>query len=168
MQFGKRTMFFAINGLVGLGLLVYFVFWLLCSTVNGTIQRPLQSNIMLVQYEVNNQFYTMAFMRNGYPFAERGVSVRYWGANPKVARINSLLGFAAEPLAWWLVLLIASAMLLLTNNTVFSKGTRFQLHRGFPWLTMDEFFPAEHVHQQQRTQQSRPKAPVIRKLQDNK
>lgn len=158
MQFGKSTLFFALNGLVGLILLLYFAFWLFCSTVNGTIKRPLQANRMVVKYEVDNVVYTKPFMRNGYPFAERSVGVRYWGPNPNVARINSFLGFVAEPLAWWLLFFIASAMLLLTNNTVFSKGTRFQLHKGFPWITMDEFFPAGNV-QQHRQGGSGPKNP---------
>jgi hypothetical protein len=48
----------------------------------------------------------------------------------------------AEPLAWWLVFLLASAMLLLMPNTVFSRGTMFQLQKKFPWISMDEYFPA--------------------------
>lgn len=51
------------------------------------------------------------------------------------------MGIFAEPLAWWLVFLIASAMLLLTNNAVFSKGTIFILQKKFPWISMEEFFP---------------------------
>jgi hypothetical protein len=45
-------------------------------------------------------------------------------------------------LAWWLVFLLASAMLLLMPNTVFSRGAMFQLQKKFPWISMDEYFPA--------------------------
>ena len=65
MQFGKRTFFFALNGLVGFVLLLYFLFWLFCSTVIGTIQPPLEANRMVVRYEVNKVVYTGPFMRNG-------------------------------------------------------------------------------------------------------
>ena len=145
-------MFLAIHGTVGVGLLVYFVFWLLAPVTGARIQRPLQATIIQVQYRVNGHVYKKELLRSGIPFAQKEVAIRYIGWQPQWARVNSFMGLAAEPLTWWLVLLLASAMLLLTNNTVFSKGTVFQLHKGFPWITMDEYFPAANNEQPQRHQ----------------
>ena len=165
MQFGKRTLFFALNGMVALVLLIYFLFWLVGNTATGTIQRPLQSNIVVVQYTAKGQWYSQSFMRSGISFSTKQVEVRYWPMDPSVARINSFMGLAAEPLAWWFVFLLASVMLLITNNTVFSKGTVFQLHKGFPWITMDEFFPEEAIPQEP-IYEPKQKRPVVKKLQN--
>ena len=56
----------------------------------------------------------------------------------------------------WLVFLIASSMLLLMTNTVFSKGTMFQLHKKFPWISMDEYFPQPGgwYHQREKKKQT--------------
>jgi hypothetical protein len=69
------------------------------------------------------------------------VQVRYLKFHPQTSRVNSFMGIWAEPLGWWGVFLLASAMLLLTQNAVFSKGTIFQLHKKFPWISMEEYFP---------------------------
>lgn len=165
MQFGKRTLFLVLNGTMAMALLVYFLFWVFCTTTKGSIQRPLQSNIVVVQYAAQNKLYIQSFMRSGIPFSRKEIGVRYWRRQPSVARINSFMGIAAEPLAWWAVFLLASSMLLVTNNTVFSKGTVFQLHKGFPWITMDEFFPAATGAQEQ-TYTAKNKAPSVKKLPD--
>lgn len=73
------------------------------------------------------------------------------------------MGIAAEPLAWWLVFLLASAMLLLTHNTVFSRGTIFQIQKKFPWLSMDEYFPEDARWWYEKTEQASQK-PVKPKL----
>ena len=142
MQFGKRTFFLALNGIAVLVLLFYFIFWLLGSSTTGTIKPPLMASMVDVQYRVEGKTYRESFMRHDIPLAQRRVVVRYQVWNPSLSRIQSFMGIGAEPLAWWLVFLLASAMLLLTNNTVFSRGTRFRLQKKFPWLLMDEFFPA--------------------------
>lgn len=142
MQFGKRTFFLALNGIAMVLLLLYFVFWLLGSSTTGKIKPPLMATLVQVQYNVGGKKYTESFMRHDIPLAQRTVTVRYQAWNPALSRIQSFMGIGAEPLAWWFVFLLASTMLLLTNNTVFSKGTRFRLQKRFPWLLMDEFFPA--------------------------
>jgi hypothetical protein len=96
---------------------------------------------MTAHYTVKGATYTNTYMRNGFPLTPRTVTIRYLTYNPKVSRINSFMSILAEPLAWWLVLSSVLAALLLMNNTVFSKGTRFQLHKHFPWISMDEYFP---------------------------
>jgi hypothetical protein len=53
------------------------------------------------------------------------------------------MGILAEPLAWWLFFSLAIGALLLIDNSVFSKGTTFQLHKRFPWISMDEYFPVK-------------------------
>jgi hypothetical protein len=142
MRFGKRALFLVLNGAILVAMLCYFSIWLLGNTTRGFIQRPYLPNTVTVAYSVNGKSYTGQHMRNGLPFSKKEVSLRYLSWHPAASRINSFMGLAAEPLAWWAVFFMAAAMLLLTNNTVFSKGTQFQLHKGFPWLTMDEYFPA--------------------------
>mgnify|MGYP003578060912 CR=1 FL=1 len=142
MQFGKRSFFLALNGIAVLVLLLYFVFWQMGSVTTGKIMPPLQASMVQVQYNIDGKSYTESFMRHDIPLRQRIVVVRYQAWNPSLSRIQSFMGIGAEPLAWWLVFLLASAMLLLTNNSVFSKGTRFRLQKRFPWLLMDEFFPA--------------------------
>ncbi len=142
MQFGKRAFFLLLNGVALLVVLLYLLFWLVGSSTTGRVVRPLHASSMTVQYAVDGKTYTESFMRSDVPLSQTRVKVRYQRWNPSVARILSFMGLAAEPLAWWGVFLLASAMLLLTNNTVFSKGTRFHLQRRFPWLWMDEFFPS--------------------------
>lgn len=166
MQFGKCTLFLVLNGTIAFGLLCYFGLWLLGSTAKGQIQRPLQSNKVVVHYTVQGTAYRQSFLRSGIPFAQRQVVVRYLTWKPAAARINSFMGLWAEPLAWWLIFLIASAMLLLTNNTVFSRGTRFQLHKGFPWISMDEYFPeaAAEPHTFSGRHKTSPRPPAAKKL----
>jgi hypothetical protein len=68
------------------------------------------------------------------------------------------MGMFAEPLAWWLVFLIASSMLFLMDNTVFSRGTTFLLQKKFPWLSMDEYFPfyQNRYREENKTQRDEP------------
>lgn len=109
------------------------------------------ASLVEVQYTVGGKTYLENFMRHDIPLAQRTVQVRYQAWNPAFSRIDSFMGIGAEPLAWWLVFLLASAMLLLTNNTVFSRGTRFRLQKRFPWLLMDEFFPAASSYRHSNT-----------------
>ena len=144
MQFGKRTMFLFLNGAVLLLLLLYFLFWVIAGdTASGKIVRPYQATKITIEYKVDGTTYTESYMRNGVPFSKTKIAIRYLRFSPSYSHINSFMGLLAEPLAWWMVLLTGTAMLLLTNNTVFSKGTVFHLHKGFPWISMDEYFPAE-------------------------
>ncbi len=77
------------------------------------------------------------------------------------------MGLYAEPLGWWLVFLLASSMLLLMPNTVFSKGTKFQLQKSFPWISMDEYFPAPGNRSYKEERQS-PPARKRKRLEGNK
>jgi hypothetical protein len=141
MRFGKLKMFLFLNGFIAFGLLIYFGAWLTGGTTTATIIPPLNANTIHVQYEVDGKFYTGTHLRNEVPFAEKQVEVQYFSLDPSISRIPTFLGMYAEPLAWWLVFLIASSMLLLMPNAVFSKGTVFQLQKKFPWILMDEYFP---------------------------
>jgi hypothetical protein len=142
MRFGKLKMFFFLNGLIVVILLLYFTFWWFSGRAVATIITPLNANTITVRYTVDNTVYTDRLLRGSIPFADKQVLVRYSLLKPSAAYIPSFMGLYAEPLAWWLVFLIASAMLFLMPNTVFSQGTMFQLHKKFPWISMDEYFPA--------------------------
>lgn len=141
MRFGKRTMVAALQGLMLLILLLHLGRWLFAGVVEGRVTTPYSATVMTVHYTVDGVPYTGNYMRNGFPLASRTAEIRYLTYNPSQSRINSFMGIAAEPLAWWLVLSVVIAALLLTDNAVFSKGTTFQLHKRFPFISMDEYFP---------------------------
>jgi hypothetical protein len=141
MRFGKVKMFFLLNGLTGLILIFYFGPWLFSRVTTGTIITPYEANKIHVAYIANGKSYSDSYMRNGIEFSKRTVPVRYLSFHAQTSRVNSFMGMWAEPLAWWGVFLLASAMLLLTHNAVFSKGTIFQLQKKYPWISMEEYFP---------------------------
>ena len=141
MRIGKAKMFLLLNGLIALVLACYFGFWLMTNTTIARIIPPYHASTINIQYEVKGKIYTSNHLRSDIPFSQLKIPVHYSFFNPASSRINSFMGLYAEPLAWWLVFLIASAMLLLMPNTVFSKGTIFQLQKNFPWISMDEYFP---------------------------
>ena len=138
-------MFLLLNGLTGLVLVFYFAPWLLSRVTTGTVVTPFEADQINVSYTVNGSMYFDSYMRNGIEFSQRTISIRYLSFNPQTSRVNSFMGMWAEPLAWWGVFLLASAMLLLTHNSVFSKGTVFQLQKKFPWISMEEYFPLHHA-----------------------
>lgn len=141
MRFGKVKMFLLLNGLAMLVLLFYFGPWLFSRVTAATVITPYEANKIHITYTVNGTAYYDSHMRNGIEFSRQVVPVRYLRFHPQTSRVNSFMGMWAEPLAWWGVFLLASAMLLLTHNGVFSKGTIFQLHKKFPWISMEEYFP---------------------------
>ncbi len=150
MRFGRLRMFLFLNGFIALCLLIYFGAWLTGGTTVAKIIPPLSANTIHVQYEVAGKTFTGTHLRNEIPFAQKQVRVRYFVLDPSISRIPTFLGMYAEPLAWWLVFLLASSMLLLMPNSVFSKGTMFQLQKKFPWILMDEYFPEPHKQYQRR------------------
>jgi hypothetical protein len=143
MRFGKLTMFFALQAIIVIILLFYFGVWMINDKTNATVVRPFYSNTINAAYKVDNETYTASYPRYDVPYTARSVNIRYLLFHPASSRINSFMGLAAEPLAWWFVFMLACSMLLLTHNTVFSKGTIFQIHKKFPWISMDEYFADE-------------------------
>ncbi|HEX2608189.1 MAG TPA: hypothetical protein VHK91_12455 [Flavisolibacter sp.] len=143
MRLTKRGMFLLLNGSIALGLLLYFLPWAFSRTTTGQLITPYDPNTVHISYQVDGKAYEGNYMRNGVDLSDRRVHLRYLPFRPSISRINSFLGIFAEPLAWWGVFLVASAMLLLTPNGVFTKGTIFQLQRRFPFISMEEYFPAE-------------------------
>lgn len=158
MRFGKRTMFVILQGLALLILLLHLGRWLFSDTVEGRVTTPYSATVMTVHYTVEGVEYVDTYMRNGYPLTPRTVEIRYLTYKPSTSRINTFMGIGAEPLAWWLVISVALATLLLTDNTVFSKGTTFRLHKRFPWISMDEYFPIKSrwFYRQNKTQKEPP------------
>jgi hypothetical protein len=141
MRFGKVKMFLLLNGLAMLILLFYFGPWIFSRVTQATVITPYEANKIHIAYTVNGKTYYDSHMRNGIDFSQRILAIRYLGFHPQTSRVNSFMGLWAEPLAWWSVFLLATAMLLLTHNSVFSKGTIFQLNKKFPWISMEEYFP---------------------------
>lgn len=145
MRFGKVKMFFLLNGMTGLILVFYFGPWLFSRVTTATITTPYEATKIHAAYVVNGKAYSDSYMRNGIESSKRTVAIRYLSFHPQTSRVNSFMGMWAEPLAWWGVFILASAMLLLTHNTVFSKGTIFQLQKKYPWISMEEYFPLHHA-----------------------
>lgn len=141
MRFGKLTMYLILQDLMLLFLLLHLGRWVFSHTARAQVVPPYSATVMKAQYTVDGVRYTGSYMRNGYPLMEKTVPIRYLAYHPSTSRVNSFIGIAEESLAWWLVLTLGISALLLTNNAVFSKGTTFQLHRRFPWISMDEYFP---------------------------
>lgn len=160
MQFGKRTMFLIVNAPFAVGLLIHFTIWMLAGVrTTAAVVQPLP-NTLGVRYSVDGKIYTATHLRSGTPYRAEKVAIRYLNYKPEASRIDSFQGLWAEPLSWWAVWLAASAALLLTNNTVFSKGTQFRLQRRFPFLQMDEFFPARGRSRSHSGTQSRTPNPL--------
>ena len=142
IHFGKRTLFLFTNAFAAMLVCVYLLVWLLGGkSTTATITKP-HAPQLNIAYRVDGVQYQTIHMRNDVDYGKTKVAIRYLRWRPQSSRVISFLGLAAEPLGWWGIYLTASAMLLLSNNTVFSKGTRFTLQRKFPYLSMDEFFPA--------------------------
>lgn len=166
MRFGKLKMFFLLQGIVMFVLLCYFGVWMISGKTTGTLVRPYYGNTMSVSYQANGKTFVNNHARYDVPYGTMHIPIRYLLFRPSSSRVNSFMGLAAEPLAWWFVFLLASAMLLLTNNTVFSKGTVFQWHKKFPWLSMDEYFPAqgEENYFSTRSETTRSRPPAQKRL----
>ena len=165
MKIGKGKMFFLFNGLIAAGLFIYFAMWIFGGTVSGKVVRPFDSDRVIVQYVVNNKIYTGTYMRNGLSYRAESVTIRYFPLVPSMSRINSFVGIYAEPLGWWLVFFIASAMLLLTDNAVFSKGTIFRIEKKFPWIFMEEYFRLPWYYNQSNADDApRPKQKQVKQL----
>ena len=135
-------MFLFLNGIIATFLLLYFSLWVISGNTVANIVPPYNASTINIQYSVNEHVYTGNHLRNDIPFSQKQITIKYFVFNPASSRIPGFLGMYAEPLAWWLVLLLASARWVLMPNPVFSKGTMFQLQKKFPWISMDEFFPA--------------------------
>ena len=134
-------MYFILQGIMLLILSVHLGRWLFSETTEGVVRSPYSATVLTAHYKVDGIAYTNTYMRNGYPFTPKSVIIRYLTHKPSVSRINNFMGIGAEPLAWWLFFSLSISALFLTNNTVFSKGTTFQLQMRFPWIIMDEYFP---------------------------
>jgi hypothetical protein len=140
MRISKLKLFVIINGSIAAGLVCYFSLWFLSPTVTAKMVSPFYANTVTVKYLVDGNEYSGEYMRNDLSFSARTVRISYLSMDPELSRVRSFMGICMEPLAWWLVFLLASSMLLLTDNLVFSKGTVFVFQKKFPWVSMEEFY----------------------------
>ena len=141
MRFSKIKLFLFIHIFIALLMAVYFSIWLFGNKITADVIPPHLPSRVYVQYRVEGELYQTSFLRNDIPFFARRLDIRYPSFDPSYSRVNSFLGIYAEPLGWWLLFFLVSAMLLLTNNPVFSKGTNFYFRKQFPWVSMEEYFP---------------------------
>jgi hypothetical protein len=158
-------MFLLLNGTIALGFIIYYGAWLFSNTVSGDLISPFDPTTITVVYKVDGNEYRGNYMRNNIGFSERKVIIRYLTWNPSSSRVNSFLGMAAEPFGWWLVFLLGSGVLLLPDNVVFSKGTVFRIYKKFPWISMEEYFPADRLFEEnEQNFQVRPKQRNFKQL----
>ena len=141
MRISRLAMFGIINGSIAFCFVIYFGQWIFSNTTRATVTSPYGVTTISVKYRVGKHEYTGSYMRNGIPFSRRAITIRYLRARPAVSRVNSFMGMWAEPIAWWGVVLAATAVLLLVDNVVFSKSTIFVVQKRFPWIHMEEYFP---------------------------
>jgi hypothetical protein len=140
MKFSKPQMFLLLNGFIALFLLFFLGIWLFGKQTRGRVIPPFKATKITAVYVVDGNTYKASYMRNDISFMQDSVQIIYLPFSPSSSRINSFMGIAAEPLAWWLVFLMASAMLFFTDNVVYSKGTVFRAQKKFPWIIMEEYF----------------------------
>lgn len=161
-------MYFLLNGIIAFFILVYSAIWFAAPATLGSINNPYSSSVMDVSYKAGEEEFTETFMRYDVDLRAREVTVSYLPFNPSSARIRSFMGIAAEPLGWWVVILLASTMLLFTDNFVFSKGTEFRLQKKFPWIWMDEFYrlPWYYRNDEDPEERVRTGRQEVRKLKD--
>jgi hypothetical protein len=161
MRIGKLKLFLIINGSIALALTSYFALWFLSPAATGKMISPFYASTITLNYVAGGKEYQGTYMRNGISYSDRSVEVSYLSFQPESSRVRSFLGICGEPLAWWFVFLLASSMLLLTDNLVFSKGTIFVFQKKFPWVSMEEFYPFETSAEEPHT--ARPKGAVVKK-----
>jgi len=136
-------MFFFLNGVIAAALLLYFGAWMIAPTRYAHISDPYRGSEVEVRYIISGNTYSATYLRSGIPMGDNYVRIRYFKMAPSISRVDSFLGIFVEPLGWWLVFFIASALLLLTpDNVIFRKGTVFVIRKSFPYLWMEEYFPA--------------------------
>ncbi|MFL5741145.1 MAG: hypothetical protein ACJ75B_13060 [Flavisolibacter sp.] len=150
MRLTKLKMFFLLNGGIAFCLVFYFSLWIFGGKATAEIISPYYTNQVDVKYLVGTKVYSSTYLRNDVPYNQRKISIRYLSFHPQSSRIDSFMGIYFEPLAWWSVFLLASAMLLLTDNLVFSRGTMFGIGKNFPWISMEEYFPVDDVDSEVR------------------
>jgi len=143
-------------------LLLYQSIWLFSSTTEGRIEnfgrqlgrrvskRVENSGTMVVSYTINGTTYEEEYTRNETPLWQKTVRIRYLLFAPSISNLDSFIGQWLGPLIVLLIFFLASSMILLMHNTVFPKGTLFELSRLYPYIQMHEFLPHEANWQQQR------------------
>lgn len=133
-------------------LLLYQGVWLISNTTQGQIinfgkipprssRRIEHSGTVVVNYTVNGTTYEKEYTRNGIPLWQKTVRIRYLLFAPSFSNQDSFIGQWVGPLIILLIFFLASCMLLLMHNTVFPKGTLFELSRQYPYIKMHEFLP---------------------------
>ncbi len=172
MKLGKTGMFFLFNGCIAFVVLIYSLLWITGTKTEAKILTPYAVTNFEASYMVDGKIYTNTFLRNNVPYYDQTVTISCLSFAPAYSRVYSFMGIAAEPLGWWLVFFIASAMLFFTHNPVFARGTQFILQKKFPWITMEEYFPvpwedrrqddhhSEYQHQN-TSRQNRKKRPGV-------
>lgn len=143
MRLTRIGLFVRMHVFLAVLLATYFLVWLNGAVVQASVERPLSSVKLTAVYTVDGVLYRESFMRYDVPLKSTRIAVRYLRFAPHWSRINSFMGMAAEPLAWWGLWLLATGALLLIPNPVFSKHTVFVIDKVFPWISMEEYFPHE-------------------------
>lgn len=140
MKISKLSMFLWLNGIIAFFLLIYFSIWLTGEKTTARVVPPYAASKVTGEYVVDGIIYRNSYLRYDVAMRDTEFEITYFKNRPSSSRIYSFMGIAAEPMAWWFVFLLASSMLLLTDNLVFSKGTIFRIQKKFPWISMEEYF----------------------------
>jgi hypothetical protein len=156
----NRTQLYVIVQTIALAIFLgYQGFWMISGTTQGKIlnfsgvyindqnEAIKKSGPMVVEYIVKGVTYVEGFNRHETPLGKKNVPIRYLLFAPQVAHLNTFLDQWMESLVLLGIFSLVTASLLLMQNSVFPKGTLFELRRKYPYILSHEFYPhREMVH----------------------
>ena len=153
MTLTRFKMYLYVQALLLLLFILYQGVWMISGITEGTIVNFAgvfsdknkttfgEAGPMVVRYTVNNRVYEEGFERNDIPMATRTVPVRYLLFAPQIAHLNTFIDQWLESIVLLAILSLVTALLFLMQNSVFPKGTLFEVIRRYPYILAHEFYP---------------------------
>ena len=177
MTLTRLKMYLYIQGFLLLLFFGYQGIWMISGITEGTIVNFSgvfsdknkttfgEAGPMVVRYTVNNVVYEEGFERNDFPAAARTAPVRYLLFAPQIAHLNTFIDHWLEPIVILTILSLVAALLFLMQNSVFPRGTLFELSKRYPYIQAHEFYPhydtgSHYRHRYKKKNQERNEPPT--------
>ena len=180
MTLTRFKMYLYVQALLLLLFILYQGVWMISGVTEGTIVNFAgvfsdkskttfgEAGPMVVRYTVNNRAYEEGFERNDIPMATRTVPVRYLLFAPQIAHLNTFIDQWLESIVLLAILSLVTALLFLMQNSVFPKGTLFEVSRRYPYILAHEFYPHQekiegyhNKYRKQRRKRNEPPSPGL-------
>jgi hypothetical protein len=140
----SRKKFYCLLILCIVGLcLLYQSIWLFSRVANGEIAgfgrgtgrgyRSVQNTT--IRYRVDQQLYTLDYLRNGISDTATTLEIRYLIFWPSVSRENTWVGNWGVPLLFFIITFIITSIVFLQDSVIPFK-VAFQLGRKFPFVAI--------------------------------